>query len=152
MMFVAVMSAFARAGDYAKTRELFVMMTEMGVPPEHMHANALLASCSRAGDIETAQAIFDMMPKWGLAPRVEDYAVMIGIARHNLALCKGFFAEMAQAGITPSGLAYESLLEAHVVAGDRAGARALLDEIAERNVEADTLKFGKLKAQMRDLP
>eukprot|EP00404_Azadinium_spinosum_P012051 CAMPEP_0180518074 /NCGR_PEP_ID=MMETSP1036_2-20121128/54889_1 /TAXON_ID=632150 /ORGANISM="Azadinium spinosum, Strain 3D9" /LENGTH=332 /DNA_ID=CAMNT_0022530179 /DNA_START=42 /DNA_END=1037 /DNA_ORIENTATION=+ len=124
-----VMAAFARAGDYAKkTRELFIEMTSKGVPADRGHFNSLMAACASAGDASTATAIFDHMVSSGLAPDVQSYTVLISCCRYDLNRCMEIRKSMQQAGIVPTGTTFQELLEAHILARDSSGARALLEE------------------------
>eukprot|EP00747_Dinoflagellata_sp_TGD_P220815 gnl/TRDRNA2_/TRDRNA2_92733_c0_seq1.p1 gnl/TRDRNA2_/TRDRNA2_92733_c0~~gnl/TRDRNA2_/TRDRNA2_92733_c0_seq1.p1 ORF type:complete len:397 (-),score=61.90 gnl/TRDRNA2_/TRDRNA2_92733_c0_seq1:80-1270(-) len=147
MTYLAVMSAFARSGDYAKTRELFTEMVEANVPPDHTHFNSLIASCARGCLEDTAQAIFDLMPQWGLTPRLEDYAILMSCYRHNLIRLKELLADMRSHGISPTGKVYRDLIEAHVHAGDGAGARELLAEAKVMDPKAPIGRPGSTKVR-----
>lgn len=126
--FSAVMSACARAGDYAATREIFVKMTEVQVKPDQRHFNALLSSCQSNADAATAQGVFDTMVAWQLEPRCEDYTALIGASRGNLPRCIEIFAQMKGAGIPPTRFTYQGMLEAYVLGRDVQGATALIEE------------------------
>lgn len=128
MSYLAVMSAVARAGDYAKTRELFVAMAADGTPPNAMHVNALLTSCAKAPDATTAQAIFEMLPSWSLEPRLEEYAILLSCHRYDLPRCQQIISDMRQAGVEPTWICFKQLLQAHVLAKDGEGARTLLSQ------------------------
>lgn len=153
MAYLAVMSATARAGDYAKTRELFIAMTQdAGLPPEHFHFNALLTSCAHHGYkfSEVAQGVFDTMLQWKLAPRVEDFTILISCLRDDLPRCRAILDEMTRAGVKPVGRTYQELLQAHIIAGDGPGAEALLLE-AQGLLNVTSPKVIRLIAQLRAL-
>merc|ERR1711920_876715 len=105
------MSAFARVGDYAKTRELFVEMATTGTPPSNMHVNALLTSCAKGPDAATAQAIFDMLSSWNLQPRIEEYAILLSCHRYDLPRCQQIIADMRQANLEPTWICFKQLLQ-----------------------------------------
>lgn len=127
MLYTVAMSATARLGDYRRTRELFVLMGEDSVPVNNMHANALLTSCAGVADAATAQSIFEMLPLWGLKPRPAEYNILLSCCRNDLEKCKHIWAEMHEAGCQPNWKTNQTMLEAHVLAGDGPGAKALLD-------------------------
>jgi len=126
MLFLAVMIAFARTGDYARTRELFVMMIQGGISPNHAHVNALLSSCAMFQHADIARQIFNGMAQWGLKPRVEDYSILLSCCKGDLPSCKDIFDEMLRVNIQPNGIAYMNMLEAYVVARDAEGGRAIV--------------------------
>lgn len=125
--FQAVMTACARAADYAKCREVFIQMTEAGVPPDRGHFSALLAACAHGKHGDIAQAIFNQMPAYGVVPDVANWTILISCHTNNLPRCKELVEEMKLSSIEPSGLMCQELLEAHVVAQDGPGARQILD-------------------------
>merc|ERR1711933_254504 len=55
MIYSSIMSAYSRAGDYARTRELFTKMVASGIVPTHPHFNALMSSCARNAHADIAQ-------------------------------------------------------------------------------------------------
>jgi len=149
MMYLAAMSATSRVGDYGRTRELFLKLSEDGIPPTNVHFNALMTACAGVGELATAQAIFDMMPQYGLRPRLEDYIILVSCARFDLKRCLELVAEMEKAGFQLTDRVHTQLLEAYVIAGDGPGAQALLARAG--NLDEKSRKSQRLVAQAREL-
>uniref|UniRef100_A0A7S0AE77 Pentacotripeptide-repeat region of PRORP domain-containing protein n=1 Tax=Pyrodinium bahamense TaxID=73915 RepID=A0A7S0AE77_9DINO len=147
-----VMIAWARVGNYAKAREVFMEMSQAGIAPDLPHYNALLVACAAAGDGAIADGIFVSLLSAGLKPDVTIYTICISCHRHNLARCWELMGEMQQARLQPSAMTYVELLEAHVLAGDGAGARELLGAPELRAVPPRSAKLRRLVAQTRALP
>eukprot|EP00747_Dinoflagellata_sp_TGD_P202590 gnl/TRDRNA2_/TRDRNA2_76113_c0_seq1.p1 gnl/TRDRNA2_/TRDRNA2_76113_c0~~gnl/TRDRNA2_/TRDRNA2_76113_c0_seq1.p1 ORF type:complete len:358 (-),score=52.46 gnl/TRDRNA2_/TRDRNA2_76113_c0_seq1:55-1128(-) len=151
MIYLAVMSSLARMGDYARTREFFIMMTETGVKPDQTHFNALMASCAKGAHGDIAQGIFDIMPQWDVKRQPEDYSILIACNRYNLPRCKEIQATIKEAGLRPNKMGYQNLFEAHVLGGDGSGARALLEE-AGSVLDTSSSKMRDLIEQLEKLP
>lgn len=136
-----VMIAWAREGNYARARELFMSMCDAAVSPDTAHYNALLVSCARSGDGSTADGVFSSLLSAGLQPDLTIYTIRISCHRFDLARCLEILKEMREADLKPTTSTYVELLEAHVLAGDGEGARALLEGPELR----DAPPSGKLK-------
>lgn len=136
MTFVAIMSAFARKGDYKTVRELFEEMSTLGVTPDHTHFNCLLTSCVQGKYVDIAEAIIELMPKWGLEPRVEDHTVMVSACRSDLPRCKAAFAKIIEAGLAPQFITYRRYIDAHLECGASDAVPQLLTE-AEGTARCD---------------
>lgn len=146
-----VMSACARNADYAACRELFVRMTEASIMPDSGHFNSLMTACASKADAETAQAIFDLMPHYNIVPGAADWTVLISCNKHNLSRCVQLLQLMQESRLSPSGLAYQELLEAHVIAKDGAGARKLLKEGDKLGNWLHSQKVGRLRIAAESL-
>lgn len=119
-VYAAVMRAVAKAGHYAKVRELFTTMTgadwsvdappadERSIPPLHPHFHALLVSCAATGDMKNTEAIFNAMSNWGKSPSMEDYNLLMECCRHDLPRCTRIITEMRRKGMRPSGRTYSA--------------------------------------------
>lgn len=149
MFYQVVMSAFARLGDYAKTRELFMQMTSSCTHPDHGHYNALLASCARHNLAPTAQAVFEYMRGQGLEPRLEDYNILLGCHRQSLPRCLELYAEMQAKGFRPTGTTQQQILEAYVLARDGRGAVSFAAEAEE--LDCQSAKVERLLREAREL-
>merc|ERR1711920_453745 len=136
MTYVAIMSTFARRGDYATVRGLFEEMTSSGIPADHTHFNCLLTSCVQPRYADIAEGIITLMPQWGLQPRVEDYTALIQVCRADLPRCQTAFAKIAEAGLSPSYYTYKHYILAHLEAGDSEATKKLLD-VAEKTPYCD---------------
>lgn len=145
IVFMVLMLAFARTGDYATARGIFVDMMNQGLRPDNRHYNALLTACASAPHPEIAQAIFDQMFEIGLTPDVKDWSILMACWRNHLDKCKFILSEIQAAQLEPSGLAYQTLLEAHVNAGDTTGAKELLNNPERFRSFWNTTKMQKLK-------
>ncbi|CAE8687393.1 unnamed protein product [Polarella glacialis] len=148
----SVMIACARDGDYEKTREWFIRMTGDGVPPNHAHCNALMTACAEGAQAELAKAVFDMMPQYGLTPNVANWTILLSCHRHDLPRCKEIVQEMELATIQPSSLTYLELLQAHVLAKDGPGARALMSDLDAMGQFQHGRKLERLSRQVQSLP
>lgn len=147
----AVMSAFARGGDYAGTYRVFMRMLEDGVRPVIMHYTSLLTACARDGDGETADGVFASMLAAGLQPDVPAYTILVSCNRRSLDRSKQIVSEMRGRGLEPSALTQLELLDAHVSAGDGQGARELLAAVDTVRLRSHA-KFGQLEAAVGQLP
>ncbi|CAE8615231.1 unnamed protein product [Polarella glacialis] len=132
--FLTLMTSYARAGDYATTRELFVQMTTQGIKANNAHFNALLAACAKDGLAEIAQATFDLMKDYSLTPNTDNWTILMTCHRNNLQRCKEILQEMQLVDCQVSGMTYQELLKAHVLARDGKGAKELVEDLE---------KFGK---------
>jgi len=150
-MYLAVMSATARMGDYAKTREFFVEMTQAGISPNHLHFNAMISSCARIGDAQTGKAIFDMLPHYNLKPRCEDYTILISCCRQDLSLCIEVWNLMEKNFIRPTRTTNQEMLKAYVNAGDRKGAQALIEKAGE-GLDRNNYRVQGLISRVESLP
>uniref|UniRef100_A0A7S4QFW7 PROP1-like PPR domain-containing protein n=1 Tax=Alexandrium monilatum TaxID=311494 RepID=A0A7S4QFW7_9DINO len=146
-----VMLAWARAGSYAKTRELFMSMCEAAVSPDASHYNALLTACAKSGDGATADGLFSSLLSAGLEPDVTIFTIRLSCHRFNLPRCLEVLEEMRKAALEPTSFTYMELLEAHVLGGDGEGARALLDR-PELQAQANSPKLARLAERARGLP
>uniref|UniRef100_A0A7S1PJX9 PROP1-like PPR domain-containing protein n=1 Tax=Alexandrium catenella TaxID=2925 RepID=A0A7S1PJX9_ALECA len=144
-----VMIALARSGDYARAREVFMGMTSRGVSANCAHFNALLVACADAEDAATAQQVFDLMPGYGVTPNVANWTILLSCYRSDLPRCLKIMQDMEAAGVQPSGSTRLALLEAHVLARDGAGARALL---AGQGQLMSGAKLHRLTRQAQRLP
>merc|ERR1712032_1113395 len=133
---------------YAKTRELFMHMAERGFKPNLAHFNILLTSCIKNSLTDVAQGVFDLIYKYQLTPSVGTWTALLSCNRHDLSRCLEIMQEMHQNGVGPSGLTYLELLEAHVLAEDFRGARALLGKPDQFNHWQDVSKFQRLRQQV----
>merc|ERR1711920_291726 len=115
-LYQVVMIAWARAGHYAKCRELFIEMTACGIQPDKHHYNALLTACAKEPNAELAQSVFDQMRSLSLVPGVQEWTILISCHRNDLPRAKAVFDEMVLTGCKPSSLTYQELLKAHVQA------------------------------------
>ncbi|CAE8622964.1 unnamed protein product [Polarella glacialis] len=150
MVYLAAMSATARTGDYARTRLIFLAMTqENQIPPNQMHFNNFLTACADSNNRlpEVARTVFDSMPQWNLEARVEDYTILISCCQEDLPFCKSLLDQMKRVGLKPNGRTYQELLEAHIIAGDASGGQELLQR------STSLLDRGSRKVQrlLRDL-
>lgn len=149
MFYQVVMSGFARLGDYAKTREIFMQMTESCTRPDHGHFNALMAACARHVHAATAEAVFQSMQAWGLPPRVEDYNILLGCQRQNLPRCLELYQELQTKGFKPTSSSQQQVLEAYVLAKDGRGALAFASQAGA--LDEGSAKVEKLLQEARDL-
>eukprot|EP00439_Symbiodinium_sp_Y106_P071077 s464_g12.t1 len=150
--YATLMFAYARRGDYASTRELFMDMTSKGIPPSRSHFNALIISCAKDGLAETARAVFEMLPHYDILPELDTWTSLMSCHRKDLEQCKRILDEMLQAGVSPSGMTYQELLNAHVLAGDGPGARELLEDMSKFGLWADTRVTQRLISEAARLP
>jgi len=150
--FLSLMSAYARVGDYAAAREVFTQMTSSGVPPNRNHFNALLTACARDGLAETAQDIFDLMPKYGVPPATDSWTALLSCHRHNLQRCQQIVSQMHASDVTFTGLTYQELLRAHVLAKDGNGARELAKDLGKFGHWKDMTITRSLLKQAAALP
>ena len=150
--YAGVMFAHARVGDYAATRELFMDMTSKQVAPNKTHFNALLTSCTQQGLTETARAIFDMLPHYNIKPECDMWTALISCHRQDLGQCKQILSNMQSAGVQPSGLTYQVLLNAHVHAGDGPGARELVEDMEKFGAWKESYVTQQLAAEAAQLP
>lgn len=148
--FNSVMIALARSGDYAQTRALFEQMTNSGIQPDNGHFSALLTACVSDCHTEVAQGCFDIITEYGLKPDITNWTCLLSCHRYDLARCLSIIEEMGSAGIKPSPLTYQELLEAHVLANDGPGARRLL--ASEAGNIYDSSKSRRLTAQAHSMP
>lgn len=148
-VYQCAMMASAWAGDYAGTYNVFMTMSGAGTPPNHAHFNALLVACAKSCDEKTAQGVFDTMKQWQLQPRVADYTTLIACTRRNLPRCKSLFTELKEAGLRPGGMTYQAMLQAHLLAQDGLGARAIYDEASGWDLSSRRMQ--ELVAEMQDL-
>ena len=150
--YAATMWAYAREGDYAATRELFMAMTARGLKPNRNHFNALIISCARHGLAETARAVFEMLPHYNVQPECDTWTGLLTCHRRDPSQCKRIFEEMVSSGVKPSGLTYQELLRSHVLAGDGASARELLDDMGKFGLWEHHHITQRLREQAMDLP
>jgi len=143
-----IMAACAREGDYATTRRFFVEMGEEGVPVDRGHYHSLLAACARSCDAEIAEQVFAFMLEAGLTPDVQSYTALTSCVRNDLQRCKALREEMRQAGLEPNDSFFQEQLEAHVLAGDAAGARTI---VVESRGGLERLKSRKVAGLLRQL-
>ncbi|CAJ1384280.1 unnamed protein product [Effrenium voratum] len=136
--FLTLMTGHAKLGEYAGAREVFVDMLAKDVRPNRKHFNALISACARDALAETAQGVFDLMPQYGECPTLADWTALLACYRNDLAATRKVFEDMQAAGCQPDALAYCKLLEAHVLAEDGAGARALAEDLAANLPEKGT--------------
>merc|ERR1712129_54726 len=132
VMYTSVMTAFARSGDYATTREIFIEMASEGLQATHTHYNALMAACASHCYAEIASQVFEMMKQKGLDPRIEDYTILISCCRKDLDRCCELMAQMRHANLQPLQRTYQEMLQAYIIAKDVAGAKALVTEAGGR--------------------
>ena len=150
--YAGVMFAYARCGDYAAVRELFMDMTSKGLTPSRSHFNAMITSCSEQCLAETARAVFEMLPHYGIKPECDTWTALLDCHRSDLSQCKRILTDMESSGIAPSGLTYQKLLTAHVLAGDGTGARELLKDMTKFGPWRDSRLVQQLSAEAARLP
>jgi len=150
-VYTSVMTAFARSGDYAMAREIFVEMARAGLEPNHAHYNSLMSACACHGHAEIANQVFEMMKQRALTPRVEDYNILISCCRNDLDRCRELMAELHDANLQPLPRTYQELLQAYVLANDTAGAKSLVTEAADR-LDRGSRKVQRLLAELAVLP
>lgn len=132
--FAAAMSACARAGDYARARELFVEMLGAGIPPNNFHVNSLLTACAKRGDAAVAEALFKMMPTYNLVPTEKDYCVLMACCRHDAQRCREVMQELRQSRVEPDALTLQNMITVEVDAGNQGEAALLLAEVRRRSL------------------
>ncbi|CAE8732952.1 unnamed protein product [Polarella glacialis] len=93
--FLTLMTSYARAGDYARTRELFVQKAIQGIKANNAHFNALLAACAKDGFAEIAQSTFDLMKDYSLTPNTDNWTILMTCHRNNLQRCREILQDAA---------------------------------------------------------
>ncbi|XP_027337406.1 pentatricopeptide repeat-containing protein At4g32430, mitochondrial [Abrus precatorius] len=74
----AIISAYARHGDYESVMSLFTEMEREGSSPDSITFLSVLAACCRKGMVDTGQRIFDsMVKKHSIEPTPEHYSIMV---------------------------------------------------------------------------
>lgn len=128
-----VMIALARAGDYARVRELFQDMVAAGTPANNTHFNALMTACAANGPThaDTAQQVFSGMSSYQVVPDTANWTILLSCHKHNLPRCKEIVGEMKGSSVALSGLTYQELLEAHVIARDAEGAKMIAENLKQ---------------------
>lgn len=140
----AVMTGWGREGNYERTRALFVKMVEAGLRPGVTHFNAMMIACARDADMATAQGVFDTMLAWKIEPGFQDFNILLSCSRNDLTRCRAIVEEMRARGLEPTRHTYQELLEAHVIAGDHEGGKAILNGVGGAVLD-DNVKVRRLR-------
>ncbi|XP_047155057.1 pentatricopeptide repeat-containing protein At4g19191, mitochondrial [Vigna umbellata] len=75
-----MITACALNGDVIDALDLFFMMLEMGMEPNHITFLAVLQACAHGGLLESGLECFNMMTqKYGLSPGIEHYSCMVDL-------------------------------------------------------------------------
>lgn len=143
-----LMSGFARSGNYAKTREIFIDMTSNGVETNITHFNTILTSCAKDANSDLAQGVFDLISKYNLSPSLQTWTILLSCNRYNLARCLDIISHIRNAGLAPSGLTLLELLSAHVLAQDWSGAKQLIGDLDKFGGWRDSTKLRRLTAEV----
>eukprot|EP00928_Gymnodinium_smaydae_P074061 TRINITY_DN57146_c0_g1_i1.p1 TRINITY_DN57146_c0_g1~~TRINITY_DN57146_c0_g1_i1.p1 ORF type:complete len:358 (+),score=45.87 TRINITY_DN57146_c0_g1_i1:78-1151(+) len=150
--YLAVMTACARAGDYASCRGLFSQLTASGIQVVNGHFNALLSACAKHEHAGIAQGVFDLIPQYNLKPSILDWNILLSCNRSDLPRCIEIVEQMRLAKIEPTGHTYMELLAAHVLAKDGQGARQLIEDMGKFGRVATLRKMKRLLRETQALP
>ncbi|KAG5136610.1 hypothetical protein JHK82_021341 [Glycine max] len=75
-----MITACALNGDVKDALELFFMMLEMGMKPNHITFLAVLQACAHGGLVERGLECFNMMTqKYGINPGIDHYSCMVDL-------------------------------------------------------------------------
>ncbi|XP_020590888.1 putative pentatricopeptide repeat-containing protein At5g09950 [Phalaenopsis equestris] len=76
----AMISGYARHGQGVKALELFRMMQDSNLQPDHVTFVGVLSACSHTGLVEQGLDFFDSMSKkYNLIPRIEHYSCVVDL-------------------------------------------------------------------------
>ncbi|KAL0907758.1 hypothetical protein M5K25_022193 [Dendrobium thyrsiflorum] len=76
----AMISGYARHGQGTKALELFRMMQDSNLQPDHVTFVGVLSACSHAGLVEEGLDSFESMSKeYNLIPRIEHYSCVVDL-------------------------------------------------------------------------
>ncbi|KAK7349613.1 hypothetical protein VNO77_07107 [Canavalia gladiata] len=74
----AMISAYARHGDYESVMSLYTKMESEGSSPDSITFLSVLAACCRKGMVDVGQIIFDsMVKKHSIEPTPEHYSIVV---------------------------------------------------------------------------
>mmetsp|Transcript_7110 Transcript_7110/g.26036 ORF Transcript_7110/g.26036 Transcript_7110/m.26036 type:complete len:393 (-) Transcript_7110:444-1622(-) len=149
-VYLLVISAFGRAGLYAKARLLFEeVRSERGVRPRHHHFNALIVACTKAADGATAQGLFHEMQEEGLVPREIDWNVLIQCFRTDFAESRRLFEAMTGNKVTPSEETFAALLQSASGSPQQQDVQWVLSEMTAFGIDAGRPASPRLRFQLQ---
>nr|KYP68661.1 hypothetical protein KK1_022300 [Cajanus cajan] len=74
----AIISAYARHGDYESVMSLYTEMEREGNSPDSITFLSVLAACCRKGMVDAGHQVFDsMVKKHSIEPTAEHYSIMV---------------------------------------------------------------------------
>jgi hypothetical protein len=132
-MFSALMHYHALRGRADLAMPLLKEMKQAAVAPTAMHFRYLMLALLNSGTrVSEAEAVFDEMLQCGLAPGLEEYHVLLRCFvadKRPLAVGLGLAVRLDAAGISPSRLFMNTLLELAANHADAAVALRLWDDM-----------------------
>ena len=79
----ALISGYAREGDFRRVRDMFTRMQHEGLSPDEVTFLCVLNACNQSGNLEEAQIYYEnMSKKYGIAPKLEHHSCMVTIFGH----------------------------------------------------------------------
>lgn len=143
--FAVVMSAVARAGDYPRTRKLFMQMATYKIPPNRHHFNCLITSCIKLGHAEQAEIAFQAMPAQNIQPDVRDFGALMACycTVKNVDRCRELLQDMKDRTVQPNEVTFEQAIQAEALTGNRKRARSLLKDFQS--------EFGQLSPRLNEV-
>nr|AYM00971.1 pentatricopeptide repeat protein [Salvia miltiorrhiza] len=147
-MFHMMIYMYKKAGDYAKARKLFALMTERGVEQNTVTYNSLMSFETNYKEVAN---IFDQMQRSIIRPDVVSYALLINAygkaRREEEALA--VFEEMLDAGVRcdslcfrlPTHKAYNILLDAFATSGMVEQARVVFKSMRRDRCTPDLCSY-----------
>jgi len=74
----AIISAYARHGDFETVMSLYTEMESAGISPDSITFLSVLAACCRKGMVDVGQGVFEsMVKKHSIEPNSEHYSIMV---------------------------------------------------------------------------
>ncbi|XP_071684262.1 pentatricopeptide repeat-containing protein At1g08070, chloroplastic-like isoform X2 [Lolium perenne] len=138
MSWTAMITAFQQHGQGRQAINLFEILMEKGIMPDHVTFVSVLSSCSHSGLVQLGRKYFSLMTKvYKLAPRSEHYCCMVDMFGRAglLGEAKRFVDEMP---FKPDASVLGALLAACLNCGDL----ELGKEVAENLFEIEPGKAG----------
>ncbi|CAL9001289.1 unnamed protein product [Prunus brigantina] len=79
-----MIAGFALNGNYEEALDLFCLMVDLDLKPNHLTFLAILQACTHAGLLEKGMEFFDMMKKvYKINPGVDHYSCMADLLGHK---------------------------------------------------------------------
>ncbi|XP_047310901.1 pentatricopeptide repeat-containing protein At3g59040 isoform X2 [Impatiens glandulifera] len=139
-MFHMIIYMHGKAGNFEKSRKVFSMMSERGVPKSTVTFNSLM---SFETNYKEVARIYDEMQRAGFAPDVVSYSQLISAygkaRREDEALA--VFEEMLDAGVRPTQKSYNILLDAFAISGMIEPARTVFKSMRRDRCTPDLCSY-----------
>lgn len=113
-----VLSAYGRAGEVDKARQLFLIMRKEKIMPDRVAMNALLGACVKSDCFELCLTIFEEMQRVGdhLQPDLTTYSAMIAllVGKNDVGGAWDMYEELKADGLKPNERIIDRMMSACV--------------------------------------